>query len=409
MHITHLFCASVLLGAASAVSAEDAAPTVATSVVAAEREAWLADYAGLKASVQQGYANLDWIVAHRGLDLADLDRRTIERLAAAQSRADAVSAIDDFFTAFRDPHFRPSRGAAPAASLRNAAGVVAPEWDDAPPSAEDEQRSQGCVELGYKARARSGAFEPVDLENWTPLESPFFVAGTTGRAAVLRIPSFSETDYLAACEAAWQPGRTARETQLATRAVLQAELVRLVRSLHDGGAEVLVIDITGNGGGSEWSEEAATLFAAQELQRPSPRLVDSRCDRSAVWRNETVCSNLTPPGEIDRMSGQGAWQGPVAILVDKRSASAAEDFAYWLAGGGVAQLVGERTFGAGCGYIDGGWAYQFTAFDAHAMMPNCSRYTAEGVNQIEGLAPDISIDWAQGVASLPAALDRIAG
>ena len=216
MHVTHLFCASALLVATSAVSAEDSALAETPTVSAADREAWLADYAGLKTSMQQGYANLDWIVAHRGLDLADLDRKTIDRLAAAQSRADAVAAIDTFFAAFRDPHFRPSRGAAPEASLLNAAGVVAHEQSDVQPSAE---------------------------------------------------------------------------------------------------------------------------------------------------------------------------RGPMVVLVDHRSASAAEDFAYWLVGSGVARLVGERTFGAGCGYMDGGWAYQFTAFDAHAMMPNCSRYTADGINQIEGLEP----------------------
>ena len=187
---------------------------------AAEREAWLADYAGLKTSMQQGYANLDWIVAHRGLDLADLDRKTLEALGTAQSRADAVTAIDSFFTAFRDPHFRPFPGVAREASLRNAGSIVAHEPSDAKPSAEDEPRSQSCADLGYKARERSGAFELADLKDWTPLESEFFKAGVSGRTAVLRIPSFDEMDYPAACEAAWQPGRTQRETQLATRALL---------------------------------------------------------------------------------------------------------------------------------------------------------------------------------------------
>ena len=66
MHVTHLFCASALLVATSAVSAEDSALAETPTVSAADREAWLADYAGLKTSMQQGYANLDWIVAHRG-------------------------------------------------------------------------------------------------------------------------------------------------------------------------------------------------------------------------------------------------------------------------------------------------------------------------------------------------------
>src|SRR5690606_13383368 len=116
--------------------------------------------------------------------------------------------------------------------------------------------------------------------------SPYFTAGTSGRAGFVRIHSFGETDYLAACEAAWQPGRTARETQLATRAVLQDELTRLSAELRAGGAEILALDLTGNGGGSEWSEEAAALFTAGQLTRPSPRMVEPRCDRAGVWRGE---------------------------------------------------------------------------------------------------------------------------
>ena len=27
------------------------------------------------------------------------------------------------------------------------------------------------------------------------------------------------------------------------------------------------------------------------------------------------------------------------------------------------------------------------------MMPNCSRYTRDGVNEIEGIAPDVAVDW----------------
>jgi hypothetical protein len=388
-------CGALFL-TASALSAEEAAPDAAD--LAGQRAAWLADYAGLKASMQQGYANLDWIVAHRGLDLAALDRRTMERLQAAQAKADAVAAIDDFFAAFHDPHFRPSRGAAPEAALRNAAGVA--QGEDAG-EAGGEPVSQSCAELGYRARAREAAFDMASLERAAPVSSPYFTATRAGSVGVLRIPSFDEQDYLAACEAAWRPGRTARETQLATRAALQAELARLAGGFRRGGATMLAIDLTGNGGGSEWSEEAAALFTADKLTRPSPRRVVPACDRSGVWRGEAVCANLAPAGEVDELEGTGAWAGPLAVLVDKRSASAAEDFAYWLAGSGVGRLVGERTFGAGCGYIDGGWAYQFKAFDAHAMMPNCSRYTAEGVNQIEGLEPAVAYDWTAGATDLP--------
>ena len=130
MKLTHLMTCGALLLTASGLSAEEPAPDSAD--LATERAAWLADYAGLKASMQQGYANLDWILARRGLDLQALDRRTIERLQQAQARADAVAAIDDFFRAFRDPHFRPGHGPAPLRAARllvaekRVAGMIPP-------------------------------------------------------------------------------------------------------------------------------------------------------------------------------------------------------------------------------------------------------------------------------------------
>ena len=59
--------------------------------------------------------------------------------------------------------------------------------------------------------------------------------------------------------------------------------------------------------------------------------------------------------------------------------------------------------------MDGGWAYQFRAIDGHVMMPNCSRYTANGINQIEGLTPEVAFDWSDGAEALAAELDRLAG
>ena len=369
-----------------------------------DRAAWLADYAALKDTMARGYANLDWIVEHRGLDLTTLDQTITEQLEAATSETEAVAAISQFTQAFGDSHLRGGRGQAHPAALRNAALAGAGE---AGGESSDEPRSQDCATLGYRDGTRWGAFDPAALPGWSRAHSPYFTAGRSGRTGFVRIHSFGETDYLAACETAWQPGRAARETQLATRAVLQDELTRLSAELRTAGAEILALDLTGNGGGSEWSEEAAALFSARELSRPSPRLVEPRGDRSGIWRGEAVPSNLAPVGEADRRQGLGAWDGPVVVLVAGKSASAAEDFAYWLSGSGVAKLVGERTFGAGCGYMDGGWAYQFKAIDGHVMMPNCSRYTAEGVNQIEGLAPDVAFDWNAPPAGLAAVLDRI--
>ena len=68
-----------MLAAASAASAEEGKAPAADPAPEFDRAAWLADYDGLKATMARGYANLDWIAEHRGLDLAELDRATTAR------------------------------------------------------------------------------------------------------------------------------------------------------------------------------------------------------------------------------------------------------------------------------------------------------------------------------------------
>ncbi|QNU14354.1 hypothetical protein [Thermomonas sp. XSG] len=54
-----------------------------TDVASYDAKPWLADYARLKRDMAQGYANLDWMVERRGLDLVALDRDTSAALQGA--------------------------------------------------------------------------------------------------------------------------------------------------------------------------------------------------------------------------------------------------------------------------------------------------------------------------------------
>jgi C-terminal processing protease CtpA/Prc len=110
-----------------------------------------------------------------------------------------------------------------------------------------------------------------------------------------------------------------------------------------------------------------------------------------------VCPALAPGGEAT-LEGLGAWRGAVTILADGGSASATEDFIVRLRESGVARVIGERTTGAGCGYVDGAPPVTLPYLGLAVRAPNCARVTAEGVNEIEGLAPDVELP-----------LDRLSG
>jgi C-terminal processing protease CtpA/Prc len=207
---------------------------------------------------------------------------------------------------------------------------------------------------------------------------------------VIRIASFREQDYPEACARAFKPGMGARALQLATRAELQKELRRSIDYLRRNGARRMLIDLTGNGGGSEWDVEAAALFTPRTLVRQAPREAKARCDRGLVWKGaKPPCPVFADAPTTVTTRGKGVWGGPVVILADRNTASAAEEFIGWLVDNRVARLAGETTMGAGCGYVDGGAPVVLSALPMTLQMPNCARFTAKDTNEMEGFTPSI--------------------
>jgi C-terminal processing protease CtpA/Prc len=97
--------------------------------------------------------------------------------------------------------------------------------------------------------------------------------------------------------------------------------------------------------------------------------------------------------------------------VDAASASATEAFVAMLLDNGAATVIGERTYGAGCGYTDGGLPIELPNSGIVVWMPDCARFRIDGTNEIEGIEPDIPLPWsdlngaerAAAVAQLPSA------
>jgi C-terminal processing protease CtpA/Prc len=93
---------------------------------------------------------------------------------------------------------------------------------------------------------------------------------------------------------------------------------------------------------------------------------------------------------------EGAFAGPLFLLVDRRSASATEQFASLLSDNGAATIIGERTYGAGCGYTNGGVRTRLTHTGLTLRAPDCARFRASGANEAEGIVPDVAAGWSDG-------------
>jgi hypothetical protein len=370
----------------------------ALDVATYDPKAWLADHDRLTRDMAQGYANLDWIAAHRHLDLQRLDRDTRARLASAHSRVRALLAVRDFVHAFGDPHLRLEWGDRPvavddasAAAAGTASAVAAAQA--AQPALEDDDPPAGkdCAAAGYSEDDHAFRFPFERVPGWQPLGGEAFPTGTVGDVGVLRIAQFGEERYAAACTEAFRPDIGQRALQLATRERLQARLRAALSSLRAAGAQRLVVDVSGNGGGSEWVSEVIALLTDRTLSRAEARVVAPACDRRDVWQGPPPCPVFSGAPARSSLQGVGAWTGPVLLLVDRGTASASEDLVAWLQQNRAATVVGERTMGAGCGYVDGGGRTQLRASHFDVVMPNCARFLDDGTNEIEGLAPDVAL------------------
>jgi len=83
------------------------------------------------------------------------------------------------------------------------------------------------------------------------------------------------------------------------------------------------------------------------------------------------------------------WTGPLAVLVDDQTWSAAEQFAAVLQDNGAAVIVGNRTGGAGCGYTNGGTPTILKNSGATLELPDCARFRSDGSNEVAGVIPDV--------------------
>lgn len=107
------------------------------------------------------------------------------------------------------------------------------------------------------------------------------------------------------------------------------DVAKLIKALKTQQIDGLVVDLRGNGGGS--LTEAADLSGLFIDQGPVVQVRDAQGRISVEGDDE--------PG--------AAWDGPLAVMIDRESASASEIFAAAMQDFGRALVIGENSFGKG--------------------------------------------------------------
>ncbi|HEY0306010.1 MAG TPA: S41 family peptidase [Longimicrobiales bacterium] len=414
---------------AVALVAISAGGWVANDRVNFDRSAWLADYEQLRSAVEAGYANLQWTRPSKNVDLVTLNATALQQLQGATSNSEARQALQTFISGFDDGHFRIERN-----PPRPIAAVMSWFERDADITIDFKMSaSDACSAFGFGAQSHDLAVEGAEpLANAT-FAAAMLTSARGGKYGVIRIPLFQQREYGAVCEKAWpqfQAGRTGQcdeNCQDDFNVVVKHEVAQALaddaRALAAAGANAIVIDLTGNGGGTEWAEFAAAALTGKPLQLPQVALVraisdsaNTTCDLSALWKDrnyQPACWNVVPSKSEPHETRAYArpYQGPLYIMTDPNTASASEQFAATLQDNGVARTIGQHTMGVGCGYVDGGNPVTLKNSGIVVWMPNCARFRADGSNEFDGVKPDYPADWGSDAASktrvLLSVLDRM--
>ena len=224
------------------------------------RAPWLADLGQVRQAFATKYSDLEWAVFDRELDLPALFAEAQARIEAASNDADARAAFDRLARRIYDGHVQFRWPAAPAAASNGA--------------------TDRCAALGFDAEifgaplaALAAGYSAIP----SPQEFPSGLIAVNGRTVgVIKIGLFSPQGTPALCRDALaalkiDPARPCDDAcsdrvDAWTSAQMTRDFKQALRALDARGAQALVVDIAGNGGGSEWAEAAMRMLTAKRLK-----------------------------------------------------------------------------------------------------------------------------------------------
>jgi peptidase S41-like protein len=224
---------------------------------------WLDDLDQMHRALDEKYANLEWAASDRGANLDDYFGRARNRILKAQDAGDAKAAFEGLIRRLGDGHVEiewPQTAASPAPSTTPADVCAQAGFDSAKAAPPLAASMKGYVSL---FNAQSSTF-PAGIVT---------VGGR--RLGVLEIGLFSPEGFPELCREALQqaahtpssPCDEACTTYVENWAAQQQQndFTAQVQALERAGIDALLVDVTGDGGGSEWAEVAARVLTPIRL------------------------------------------------------------------------------------------------------------------------------------------------
>jgi len=215
------------------------------------------------------YANLEWAVNDRHMDLPALRSETLSRIRSARNEDEERKLLSKFLDAFGDGHLE----------------IVWPKPKSVSPlpAHKDGETTGICSRLGYVHRGKGGVafsllagYQPITDVDSTDFPGGILKLRSGVSVGIIRIAVLSEHDFPDACtEAASHlgladsgpcDGKCDDQVENETAGVLLGRLQRRAAALRRSGAEYICLDITQNGGGSDWVDPVARTLSPVPLK-----------------------------------------------------------------------------------------------------------------------------------------------
>lgn len=110
--------------------------------------------------------------------------------------------------------------------------------------------------------------------------------------------------------------------------------------------------------------------------------------------DKELASALYWPATVDAQ--RGAWSGPVYVLTNAKTYSAAEMFSAVMRDNGIARTVGVATGGDGCGFMQEQKPVVLPHSRLRFRIPDCVRLRADGTDEVAGIRPDLPLLPTEG-------------
>ncbi len=207
------------------------------------------------------YALFEWAVFDREADLPALFERARSRIAQAHSEYEARTAFDKFARALNDEHV----------------SFNWPKAGDASGSAGTQSAPLPCARFNPSYVAKPlAALMPGYKSLSGPEEFPSGTIETGGaKIGIVQIGIFWDAGFPALCDAALialnipkdEPCDDKCSDRIDDWAYIRMtnDFADVLRALKAAGADTLLVDVTGDGGGTEWSEAAARMVTPRTI------------------------------------------------------------------------------------------------------------------------------------------------